>query len=40
MEKVLVVGLFVSVVTFFLIAYSRPTKGSEKIAGRGGDFES
>jgi hypothetical protein len=40
MEKVIVIGLFVAVVAFFLIAYNRASKGSEKITGRGGDFES
>ena len=40
MEKAIVIGLFVSAVTFFLIAYNRPSKSSKKIAGRGGDFES
>jgi hypothetical protein len=40
MQIVIVVGLFVAAVTFFLIAYNRTSKGSEKITGRGGDFES
>ncbi len=40
MEKVIVIGSFVATVIFFLISYNRTSKGSEKITGRGGDFES
>ncbi len=40
MDKFIVIAVFVMIVTALLIAYERPGKSKEKMAGRGGDFES
>ena len=40
MDKFIVIGVFVMIIAALLIAYERPSKGKEKLTGRGGDFES
>jgi hypothetical protein len=40
MDKLLVVGVFVLIISALLIAYERPGKSKKKLTGRGGDFES
>jgi hypothetical protein len=40
MDKLLVVGVFVMIISALLIAYERPGKSKKKLTGRGGDFES
>jgi hypothetical protein len=40
MDKFIVIGVFVMIVSALLIAYERPGKSKKKLTGRGGDFES
>jgi uncharacterized membrane protein len=40
MEKFIIIGVFIMIISALLIAYERPTKTKNKLTGRGGDFES
>jgi uncharacterized membrane protein len=40
MEKFIIIGVFIMIITALLIAYERPSKSKKKLTGRGGDFES
>ena len=40
MEKFIIIGVFIMIITALLIAYERPGKAKNKLTGRGGDFES
>jgi len=40
MEKFIIVGVFIMIISALLIAYERPGKSKKKLTGRGGDFES
>ena len=40
MEKFIIVGVFIMIISALLIAYERPTQTKNKLTGRGGDFES
>jgi hypothetical protein len=40
MDKFIVIGVFVMIVTALIFTYERPGKCKNKLTGRGGDFES